>query len=234
MAGKESLEPKLFIALDIDEPGRAIELAKELAMPGVGFKLGPRLVNQTGAELITSVSRIGPVFVDNKFFDIPSTMLSAVRTVAEAGASYVTIHALSGPSAMKELKVLEAEIQKQRSFRILAVTVLTSFNTENLPTPLRNTAVEELVEQLAQDAFAAGLSGVVASAHESQMIKRMNAEAFIVTPGIRLEGGATHDQSRTVTPDTAWKSGASAIVVGRSILEAEDKRATAAALLQGS
>lgn len=234
MARNESLDPKLFVALDVDDPAKAIELAKELAMLAVGFKLGPRLVNKAGAEIIHSISQHGPVFVDHKFFDIPSTMISAVRAVAEAGATYVTVHAMAGPSALQELKNFEAELQKQGPFRILAVTVLTSFHQESLPTPLQKTSIANLVEQLAKDVFAAGLQGVVASAHESKAIRNLNEHAFIVTPGVRLAEGATHDQSRTVTPDLAWKNGSSAIVVGRPILKAENKSAAVQRFLQGS
>lgn len=231
MAREKQIKPKLFIALDVDDGREAIALAESLQLPGVGFKLGPRLVNRYGADIIHQISDIGPTFVDLKFFDIPNTMLSSVKAVSDAGASFVTVHALCGATALMQLREQEKQIQENKDFHILAVTILTSFDQSNLPTALKGTEISKHVQSLSQDVFNSGINGVVASAQEATAIKNLNPDAFIVTPGVRPTGSAADDQSRITTPQQAQKMGASAIVVGRPILTSQNKRAFTEALL---
>ena len=219
------VKPKVFVALDVDSVDEAVKLAKLLKHEQVGFKLGPRLINRFGSSLISEIAHFGPVFVDLKFFDIPNTMLASLKAVSEAGASFATVHALCGPETLRQLREFEIAAARRHDFQILAVTVLTSMQQTALPAVLREHPVPHLVQSLSSDVLESGLRGVVASAQECGLIRAIVADAYVVTPGIRLAGADAHDQKRVVTPELAKESGASAIVVGRPVLEAADKRA---------
>lgn len=212
----------LCVALDVDTRDRALTLAEELQDLAGGFKLGPRLLHRFGPQLVSEVARFAPVFVDCKFFDIPSTMTAAVRAVADAGAKVATVHALAGREALKDLAVLEKQIQEtQKDFRILAVTILTSWTQETLPGSFKDESVDTHVQRLAQDAIESGLSGIVCSAHELGFLQReLPIGTYFLTPGIRLSLQATQDQKRVMGPLEAIKAGASSLVVGRPIIDA--------------
>lgn len=223
-----ALKNPLCVALDLDDEKMAFQLARSLA-PWVGaFKVGPRLIFNGASSLIQDLALLAPVFVDFKFFDIPSTMCSAVEAVFNKGASFVTVHALAGPVALGELAKLEEKLCQERAFKVLAVTVLTSFNRDNLPAGLRGKNPAELVEQLAGDVIQSGLKGLVCSPHELSQIRKMQSDIFIVTPGIRLPEGEARgsdpqdDQSRVMEPHRALKLGSNLLVVGRPVLTAQD------------
>ena len=226
------IEPGVFLALDLDDTREAEAVAESLSQTGMGFKLGPRLMLREGASLVKAIARHGPVFIDCKHLDIPSTMEAAIRAGFESGAQYSTIHAMSGPAALARLGKLEAELRQERLFRVLTVTVLTSFASDTLPFGLRGRGITELVEGFAKDAVAGGLKSFVCSAHEAAHMKTLIPDAFLVTPGIRPTGAPAQDQVRTDTPASAAKAGASALVVGRPILEAKDRRAVALAIVK--
>lgn len=225
-------EPCVFLALDLDDAREAQAIAESLSGTGLGFKLGPRLMLREGAALVRTIAKHGPVFIDCKHLDIPSTMEAAVRAAFDSGAQYSTIHAMAGPEALARMGKLETELAKERLFRILTVTVLTSFSSETLPFGLRGQDIGELVEGFAKDAAAGGLKSFVCSPHEATRLKNAIPGAFLVTPGIRPAGSAKGDQVRIETPKLAAEAGASALVVGRPILEARDRRAMALSIDQ--
>ena len=194
------LEPPIFVALDLDSDVEALDLAEKLQPYVGGFKVGPRLTYKYGAQFIKKLSSIGPVFVDNKFHDIPSTVLAALRSTFESGASFVTLHSSHGYSALKKFAQLEAELNRERSFRILSVTVLTSFDESSLPSNWRSQSILSHVEALAQETIAAGLSGLVCSPNEVSNLRSKFPNAFLVTPGIRLPEDKKGDQSRVMAP----------------------------------
>jgi orotidine-5'-phosphate decarboxylase len=213
----------LFVALDVDDDTYALKLARELKDYVGGFKVGPRLTYKYGESFVSQLAEIGPVFVDNKYHDIPSTMLAALRATFEAGASFATVHASCGPETLRELFKIEKEFNDERPFKILCVTVLTSFNTKNLPANwATHISPSEHVEKLAADVAASGLRGLVCSPEEVSLLRKKYPEAYLVTPGIRLPTDAKGDQSRVMGPAEALKAGASALVVGRPIVEATD------------
>ncbi len=225
---------ELFVALDVDSVDQALGIAKQAALgnpiaSALGFKVGPRLLYKAGSSLVAELAQYGTVFVDCKFLDIPSTMEASVRTSFEAGASYCTIHALAGPKALEQLAKLEAQLSLQRPFRILTVTVLTSFSPETLPKPLRGSgqSIAQLTRDLVLEAAHSGLSSFVCSPQEIQTLRgleqELKTELFLVTPGIRPAGSAKGDQVRIETPEAAGRLGASALVVGRPILESSDR-----------
>jgi len=192
-----------------------------------GFKVGPRLALRFGADLITELAQFGPVFLDNKYFDIPSTTEAAVRASFDIGASLVTVHASIGEETLKRLAQLEGELSQQRPFQILAVTVLTSFSQSTLPELYRHTPISEQVLSLARLSQASGIRGLVCSALELPEIRSQFPKSYVVVPGIRLEGDSAGDQKRVIGPKQALSQGASALVIGRPVLESKDPRATA-------
>lgn len=224
------LRNSLILALDVDSDHEALKLVQELNDIVGGFKLGPRLCLRYGQDLIRKISQLAPVFLDNKHFDIPSTMTSAVQASFDAGASLVTVHALAGFEALSYVAELEKELNKIRPFKVLCVSILTSWDQTSLPSSLKEISILEHVQQLSLMVKKAGLSGLVCSPHELEHINI--TDFYAVTPGIRLEADHHQDQKRTLTPVQAIKKGASALVVGRPILQSQDRRKTAEEILR--
>lgn len=216
------LDNPIIAALDVDSAERCFALADQLHGKVGAFKVGPRLVVRYGSELVSRLAESAPVFVDNKYLDIPSTMEGAIRASFDAGATLTTIHAWSGPEAMERLAKVEAELDQKRPFKILAVTILTSFTEKTLPPGLVADPIEKHVAHLAESVFASGLTGIVCSPNEVQKVRGLNKNGYLVTPGVRLPTDALGDQQRVETPKTAIAKGANALVIGRPIIEAAD------------
>lgn len=215
----------LIIALDVDSRDRALALVDELAEIAGAFKIGPRLNLRYGNSLVEEISNRAPVFVDNKHFDIPSTMKAAVQTSFDAGATLVTVHAQAGREALEEISHLEKTLNEIRPFKILAVTILTSFSPETLPSILKTQSIEMHVQELAELVQSSGLDGLVCSPQELATLKNKNL--FLVTPGIRFVEDGVQDQKRIMGPSEAMRAGASAVVVGRPIIEAKNPKEAA-------
>jgi orotidine-5'-phosphate decarboxylase len=212
----------IFVALDVDDENRALAIAKAVAPFVGGFKVGPRLCMRYGAPLVKKLAAQKPVFVDNKFFDIPNTMEAAVAAAFESGASFVTVHAQAGPEALRRLAELEGKLNRERPFKILSVTILTSFTQAQLPVVSRSMPIAQQVEALAELTLENGLTGLVCSADEVGRLRQRYPNAFILVPGIRLPGQDKGDQNRTADPASVLRNGASALVVGRPIVDAQD------------
>ncbi|GIL17967.1 MAG: orotidine 5'-phosphate decarboxylase [Oligoflexia bacterium] len=222
---KKLISNPLIVALDVDTDTEAVKLADNLQDVAGGFKIGPRLVQRYGQTLSLEIARRGSLFIDCKFFDIPSTMESSVRACFESGASLVTVHALSGQEALSRLASVEKELNSIRPFKILCVTILTSFSEEGLPPNLKSQSIKTHVQDLAKLVKRSGLDGVVCSAEELELLQNQNL--FLVTPGIRFDLEEKGDQKRTMGPGEAMKKGASALVVGRPIIQAKNPREAA-------
>ena len=221
---------QLIVALDVDSADECFRLANLLKGHAGAFKVGPRLCMRYGAELVTKLSKQAPVFVDNKYLDIPTTVDAAIRATFEAGATLATVHAWNGQETLAVLAKTEAELNRQRPFKILAVTILTSFTDETLPpgfAKASNQTIEESVVALAKLTLASGLSGLVCSPYEVAQLRELNKSAFLVTPGVRLANDENGDQKRIETPASAIRKGSSALVVGRPIIAAKDPREAA-------
>ncbi|XGC80112.1 orotidine-5'-phosphate decarboxylase [Bdellovibrio bacteriovorus] len=215
----------IILALDVDTRDEALSIADDLREIVGGFKLGPRLCLRYGMDFVKEVSQRGPIFLDNKHFDIPSTMEAAVRASFDAGASLVTVHALSGLEALKRMAAVEKELNQKRPFKILAVTILTSWDQNSLPGNMKAQPIAQHVTELAGLVKSAGLTSVVCSPHELDLLQ--NQDLYLVTPGIRFSMQDSGDQKRIMDPKEALRKGASALVVGRPILEAKDIKETA-------
>lgn len=230
---------RLLVALDVESGQRAYELATSLRDVAGGVKVGSRLFTLEGPALVRRLVDAGTrVFLDLKYHDIPNTVAQAIESAVQSGAWMINVHA-SGGTAMMQAAAAAGRDTAQRLGRpaplLIAVTVLTSMNEA----ALREIGVERpvlaQVTALARMTQAAGLHGVVASAHETPSIRAACGDGFtIVTPGIRgaSAGGALNDQSRTMGPADAVRAGASYIVVGRPIIGAPDPRAAAEAIAE--
>ena len=217
---KNPLKNPLIIALDVDSDQQALKLAHDLAPYAGAFKIGPRLGYRYGQKIVQEISKLAPVFVDNKYFDIPSTIEAAVQASFYSGASLVTVHALSGLETLQSLAKLEAELQKERPFIILNVTLLTSWDQNSLPTNFKKQSVEKHVQELVDLVKQSHLSGLVCSAQDLSSIDTTGL--FVVTPGIRFEEDNKSEQKRVMAPSAAIKAGAKGLVVGRPIIEAKN------------
>lgn len=221
-------DDRLIVALDVPDALAGLELAARLGDAVSFYKIGLGMLTGGGLALATELKgdHGKRIFLDLKLFDIGATVEAAVRGLARFDIDFLTVHG--------DPHVVEAAAQAKGSIRILAVTVLTSLDREDLDRGLvAPGAVGEIVRERAARAFAAGADGVIASPEEAGTIRAM-ADArgrLIVTPGIRPEGSALGDQKRVRTPREAVAAGADHIVIGRPIHGAADPRATALAIL---
>lgn len=225
----QEIRKKLVLALDVEDINIAKQLVNELN-PYIGtFKVGLQLFCGYGLEIINYIKeKNANFFLDVKLHDIPNTVEKASFNVIKNGANFFNVHATGGIEMMKAARRgADNAAQKygKKKPLVLAVTILTSINQETLSNELSNKkTVEDFVIQLAQNAYEAGLDGVVASPHELKAIKAHLGNDFIVlTPGIRPAWSATNDQQRIATPKTALNDGADFIVLGRAVTSAENK-----------
>ena len=193
---------EVIVALDYESRAAAMELVEVLGPDAAYYKVGLELFARIGPAFVGELASLGPrVFLDLKLHDIPNTVAGSVRAAVEVGADMITIHATGGP-AMIEAAVEAAEGR----LTVLAVTVLTSLDAESLNRILGRTDADPVTEvvRLATMAKAAGAHGVVCSPHEASQVRRATGPEFtLVTPGIRLAGGKTHDQARVMSPGAA-------------------------------
>jgi len=220
---KSSSKPKVFLALDVQDKSKALDLAEMWSPHIAGLKVGACLGMQLSNQEWLSLARQAELFVDYKFYDIPNTVLNSVRRSFESGASFCTVHAMNGLECLKALAKLERELNQIRPFKVLSVTLLTSFDQATNALPLvANAKPSKLVSKLADVVFEAGLNGLVSSGHEIEMLKDKNGKTFLVTPGIRFAEDALDDQKRVLTPEMAWRKGADYLVMGRSLIRASE------------
>lgn len=219
---------KLIVALDVDTAEKARRLVEQLRDVVGMFKVGSQLFTAAGPELVREiVSGGGKVFLDLKFHDIPNTVAAAGVEATRLGVSIFNVHGLGGSEMMRRTAEAVAEAAQLEGLgrpALIAVTLLTSANEATLSELGVNSEPAKLVVHLAQLAHASGLDGVVASPHETAMVRSAIAKPdfLIVTPGVRPLRAATDDQKRVTTPRDAILRGSDYIVVGRPILNAPD------------
>ncbi len=208
----------LIVALDFDSPVAATELIEALGDEISFYKVGMELYASAGINFVYELAGSGKsVFLDMKFYDIPETVKRAVATVAQTGVEFLTVH---GSNAVMKAAV---EGRGDSALKLLAVTVLTSFDESDLKDLGYPVPVSDLVTLRVHNAMACGIDGVVASPLEARKIRsQMGPEALIVTPGVRSRGAAVGDQKRVATPAEAMRDGASYLVIGRQVTRAKD------------
>ena len=222
-----SMRERLIVALDVDDLEQAKELVRLLAAEVGMFKVGKQLFTHAGPQAVRLIQDLGgEIFLDLKFHDIPNTVAKAAIEATRLGVKMFNVHA-SGSLEMMRTTVKEVErVSRQQKLRrpiMLAVTVLTSLDQEDLQRVGVAHKVADQVVRLALLTKEAGMDGVVASPHEVADIRAACGRQFvIVTPGIRPAEANRDDQQRVTTPGEAVRAGVDYIVVGRPILEAKE------------
>jgi orotidine-5'-phosphate decarboxylase len=221
---------RLIVALDVSTAAAARKIVAAVGDSAFTYKVGMQLYTAEGPSIVRDLVSSGHrVFLDLKYHDIPNTTGAAVREAAQLGASMLTVHASGGGKMLRA--AVEAAAAKP-DLMVLAVTVLTSLDDVELGKIGMRGGVLEQVLRMAALGLSNGCQGIVASAQEAGALREEFGQDFlIVTPGVRLAGTGPNDQVRIVTPGEAIAAGASHIVVGRPITEAEDPSTEARAIL---
>ena len=221
---------RLIVALDVSTAAAAQKIVAAVGDSALTYKVGMQLYTAEGPQVVRDLVASGRrVFLDLKYHDIPNTVGAAVAEAAKLGVSMLTVHA-SGSGRMLQAAVEAAKTRPE--LIVLAVTVLTSMDEQDVEKIGMRGSLAESVVRLATIALAHGCQGIVTSAREAATVRAELGEDFaIVTPGVRPTGSSVGDQVRVVTPAEAIKAGASHIVVGRPITEAADPAAEARAIL---
>ena len=216
---------QLIAALDLDSAEAAFALVDRIGAALQWYKVGKQLFTMNGPELVRGLKKRGKkVFLDLKYHDIPNTVAQAVRAAGALGADMVNVHASGGSTMLNAA----AKAASETGVCLIAVTVLTSLDAQEMTAIGISSSPAEQALRLARLSQQAGLAGVVCSAHEIKTIKEACGKSFLtVAPGIRPAGSAAGDQKRIMTPAQAAKAGADFIVVGRPILAAENPASAA-------
>jgi orotidine-5'-phosphate decarboxylase len=229
-----NLRTPVFCALDTPDLSLATGIAAKVADAIGGLKLGLEFFAAQGPKGVKQIQKASdlPVFLDLKLNDIPNTVAGAVRAVAPLGAFMLTVHTNGGremmEAAAKAASEAAYEIVKARPL-LVGVTVLTSFNNDDLAETGVSDTVVDHVRRMAELAKRAGLDGVVCSPREVAMLRSDLGEGFkLVTPGVRPEWASKDDQKRIMTPLEAVSAGADYLVIGRPITAAQDPASAAA------
>ena len=213
--------PKLFIAIDQNDTNRAKELIQKLPPELCGIKVGKELFTACGPGIIEWIQEKGfNVFLDLKYHDIPNTVEKACFVASKMGVSILNVHALGGKEMMLAAK--EGIDKSNNDPYLIAVTLLTSMDSNTLKGIGFTSSINDQILNLAKSANQANLDGIVCSAKDISNIKNILPKKFLyVTPGIRLNNNSKDDQKRITTPLEAIKMGSNIIVIGRSITEAK-------------
>jgi orotidine-5'-phosphate decarboxylase len=219
---------RLIVALDLPNGAEAERLVREIGDAANFYKIGMELAyGGDGLPLVRALAASGKrVFLDLKLHDIPNTVERGAAQAASLGATFLTVHAY--PQTMR------AAVTGARGtgLKLLGVTVLTSYDDEDLLEAGYRFGVVELVLRRAEQARALGVDGLVASAAEAKTIRAaVGSDMLLITPGIRPAGADVGDQKRVATPASAIRDGADYIVVGRPITHAADPREAAEAIV---
>jgi orotidine-5'-phosphate decarboxylase len=211
---------RLIVALDFPDVRTAQALIEKLGDAVKFYKIGYQLAYAGGLPLIGELARAGKkVFADLKLHDIGNTVTRGVESVAKLGATFLTVHAY--PQTMKAA----VEGRAGSPLKILGVTVLTSYDDDDLHAAGYRLKVSELVQARASQAHALGVDGLVCSAEEVADVRELVGMGMVlVTPGIRPAGSEAGDQKRVMTPEEAIAAGADYLVVGRPITAAKDPK----------
>lgn len=229
-AGQMSMprgKDRVFLAIDTPDPARAAALVNAVGRDIGGVKLGKEFFTAAGPEGVRRIAAVGlPIFLDLKFHDIPNTVAGAVRSALALAPAMLTVHASGGRAMIAAARAAAGEAAIPPL--VVAVTVLTSLDDDDLATVGQNGPAAAQVSRLAALAAASGADGVVASPREVADLRRERGAAFrLVVPGVRPAGDAAGDQKRVMTPEEAVRSGADYLVIGRPITGSPDPAAAA-------
>jgi len=208
----------IYLALDIADLDKAVAMVQQVQSHVGGIKLGLEFFCAHGHHGVHEIARLGlPVFLDLKLHDIPNTVAAAMQAINVLEPAIVTVHGAGGRAMMEDAKAAAGANTK-----VVAVTLLTSLDDNDMRQIGYGGAPHDQVMRLAELAERAGLDGIVCSGHEVAAVKRSWRQGFFVVPGVRPASGNHADQKRTVTPRQARDAGASILVIGRPITKAPD------------
>ncbi|MBR0460291.1 MAG: orotidine-5'-phosphate decarboxylase [Victivallales bacterium] len=219
---------QLITALDFFDMETALANVDRIGPDCAWHKVGKQLFTSCGPEIVARLkAKNKKIFLDMKYHDIPNTVAQAVTAAAKIGADLCNVHASGGPAMLEAA----AKAGRDAGITVIAVTVLTSMDAAELAAVGINASPAEQVARLAELAQKCGIAGVVCSALELPVIRKVCGPDFLtVVPGIRPATASKDDQKRVMTPAEAAAAGADFIVVGRPITKAEDPAAAAAAI----
>ena len=221
------MSKKIFVACDTTDLNKVRKIinytqSKKLK---IGYKFGLEFFySKSGRSFLSKLDKKQTIFLDLKLNDIPNTCASAINSLKDLkNVKYLTVHINGGFEMLKAIKNAKKKINKK--LKILGITVLTSFSNQSLKKTGHTKSIKNLVIHQAKLAKSAGLDGIVCSVKEVKLVKKICKNMEIVTPGIRLTGDNVQDQNkkRVASPKSAFKNGATAIVIGRSITQGSIK-----------
>lgn len=211
----------IFVAIDTADLVRAREIARAVRGAAGGIKLGLEFFSANGPAGVAELGEFElPLFLDLKLHDIPNTVAKAVQALRSLEPAILTVHAAGGRAMLENAKAAASP-----KTRVVAVTVLTSLDEKDLAAAGVKGGAAEQVARLAALAQSAGLDGIVCSGEEIGAARKAWPDGFLVVPGVRPKGSGVADQKRIVTPRGAIDDGASILVIGRPITDAEDPSA---------
>jgi orotidine-5'-phosphate decarboxylase len=214
------IDPKIVVALDFDQINKAVAFIDKLDPELCRLKVGKEMFTHFGPNFVKElVDKNYDVFLDLKFHDIPNTVAKACQAAADLGVWMVNVHASGGPKMMEYARESLDKYAANRPL-LIAVTVLTSMDQQQLNAIGIDSTPEQQVLKLAKLTHNCGLDGVVCSAQESALLKSNIDKTFkLITPGIRPEGSSKGDQIRVMTPKQAIQAGSDYLVIGRPITQ---------------
>jgi len=209
----------IFVACDVSSQKEILELLNLIHEDISGIKIGLQYITQRNSDDIGELLQFNkPIFYDGKFFDIKNTLVESIKSLGELKVNYATVHLLNGLDALKAANVAAQKI----NLKLLGVSVLTSFDNNDLTSLGFKDEVENQVERLIKIAKEANLYGVICSPLEIKMIKKIAPSLKCFTPGIRINNN-NDDQKRTMNANQAIKAGSDCLIIGRPITKGNPK-----------
>ena len=216
----------IFIACDTSSNQVVKKIIKNSKIKSKNYKIGYKFgleffYSKNGRNLIEKL-KVKNIWLDVKIFDIPNTSSAVIKSLKDLkNISYITVHVSGGLQMLRAIK--KATKKYNKKLKILGVTVLTSFSNSSIKKVGHTRSIKDLVRKQALIARAAKLDGIVCSAQEIKFIKKVCKKMEIITPGIRFKGENSNDQKRVMSPEEAFKNGATSIVMGRSLVNGNIK-----------
>ena len=210
----------IFVACDVSSQKEILELLSKIHEKISGIKIGLQYITKHSPEEIKELSKFNkPIFYDGKFFDIKNTLVESIKSLKELNINYATVHLLNGLNSLKAANKTANEI----GIKLLGVSVLTSFDNEELDQLGFKDQVQDQVSRLIKIADKANLYGVICSPLEVKMIKEIAPNLKCFTPGIR-QNENKNDQKRTMNAKQALEEGSDCLIIGRPITDGDPKK----------
>ena len=217
----------IFIACDTSNLKLVKKIIKNTQIKVEGYRIGYKFgleffYSKNGRKFIENI-KVKNLWLDKKIFDIPNTAFAAIKSLKDLkNISYITVHISGGLDMLKAVK--KATKKYNKKLKVLGVTILTSFSSSSIKQIGHTKSIKDLVKKQALISKRAKLDGIVCSAQELKFIKKICSGMEIITPGIRFKGDKLNDQKRVMSPNEAFKSGATSIVMGRSLIKGNIKK----------